>query len=171
MRYIFFLVICLNLWVYFDAPKANDFAILFSTFFQLVYLHLMILYTFLPRCFQIRLLQMCCMREGGNAIISGKSLIDDWLIGFNAVFTNCSVISRRSVHLLMCFLAFSHHYTTRHTFQATGCFSTLTISPLVKDEWRLSKWLLSNVGMNVGRVATMVHDNGINNHYKCCPDE
>ena len=37
----------------------------------------------------------------------------DWL-GLNAIFNNFSVISWRPVHLLMCFLAFSHQYSTQH---------------------------------------------------------
>ena len=41
----------------------------------------------------------------------GNWLID-WL-GFNAVFNNFSVISRRPVHLLMRFLVFQHQYTTQ----------------------------------------------------------
>ena len=48
----------------------------------------------------------------------------DWL-GFNAVFNNFSVISRRPVHLLMCFLVYSHQYSTQQSSQATGYFSTL----------------------------------------------
>ena len=42
---------------------------------------------------------------------SRKIRLIDWL-GFNAVFHNFSVISRRPVHLLMCFLVFSHQYNT-----------------------------------------------------------
>ena len=48
--------------------------------------------------------------------LSGKdfyNLLIDWL-GFNAMFNNFSVISRRPVHLLMCFLVFSHQYRTPH---------------------------------------------------------
>ena len=54
-----------------------------------------------------------------------RKLIDwiDWM-GFNAVFNNFSVISRRPVHLLMRFLVFSNQYTTQHTFQASGYFFT-----------------------------------------------
>ena len=47
----------------------------------------------------------------------------DWL-GFNAVFNNFSVISRRPVHLLICFLVFANQYSTQQSSQATGCFFT-----------------------------------------------
>ena len=53
-----------------------------------------------------------------------KTLIDwliDWL-GFNAVFNNFSLKSRRPVHLLMHFLVFSNQYSPQQTSQATGCF-------------------------------------------------
>ena len=71
---------------------------------------------------------------------------------------NCSVTSRRPIQLLMCFQAFSHPYSTQHTFQATGCFSTWTVSPLVEDEWRWSQWLLSNVGKNVSWAWVWTHN-------------
>ena len=83
--------------------------------------------------------------------------VNDWY-RFNDVFNNCSVISRRPVHLLMCFMAFSHQYSKQHNFLATGCFSTWTVSPLVKNEWLLSQWLLSNIGNNVVRAGVRTHN-------------
>ena len=56
----------------------------------------------------------------------------DW--GLTPFSKRKSVISRRPVQLFMCFLAFYHQYSTQHTFQATGCFSIYTVSPLVQDE-------------------------------------
>ena len=76
----------------------------------------------------------------------------DWL-GLNAVFNSFSVISQWPVHFIICFLIFSHHYSTQYTFQATGCFSKSAISPLVKDEWHLLQLLLSNIGKNAGRAG------------------
>ena len=89
----------------------------------------------------------------------------DWL-GFNFIFNKFSVISRQPVHLLICFLFFSHQYSTQHTFQANGCFTTLTVSPLVKDKWRLSQWLLSNSGKNVGQAGIQTHNPWIDSPHR-----
>ena len=84
-----------------------------------------------------------------------RSLID-WL-GFNAVFNNFSVISRRPVHLPMHFLVFSHQYSTQHLPKQLAAFP-YRLSPLVEDEWRMSHWLLSIVGKKVGRAGIRTHN-------------
>ena len=85
------------------------------------------------------------------------------LLGFNAIFNNCSVISRRPVHLLMLFLVFPHQYTTQHTFKQLAAFPYRQLnSPFVKDEGRKSQWLLSTVRKNVGRAGIQTHNNWIN---------
>ena len=84
---------------------------------------------------------VCC-----RFVVCGKGLI--WK-------NNFSVISRLPVHLLM---ALSLQHSTQHTFQATGWFSTLTGSALVKYEWHMSQWILSNIRKNVGQAGIQTHN-------------
>ena len=67
-------------------------------------------------------------------------------------------MSRRPVLLPVCLLAFTHQFNTHQSFQAYGCFSTYTVtcSPLVEDERRLSNWLLSIVGKTVWNHNSLI---------------
>ena len=94
--------------------------------------------------------------NGWSVLLRSGELIE-WM-WFNVVFNNCSVISRRPVHLLICFLAFSHQSFIQYTFQATGCFSTYIVSPLAKDERRLPQSFLSNVWKHFGRAGIRTHN-------------
>ena len=64
------------------------------------------------------------------SLINWWTVYIDWF-GLRDVFKTCLVSSRRPVRLPSCFLAFSYQYSTQQSFQATGCFSTLTLIPLV----------------------------------------
>ena len=76
----------------------------------------------------------------------------DWL-RLNAVLNNCLVLSRRPVHLLICFLAFLHQYFIHHIFLATN-------NACHNDIWQTSESMLVALGFELtapgltARVAT-----------------
>ena len=85
----------------------------------------------------------------------------DWLIDWG--LTPFSIIVQ-SYHgdqfTYSCVSWFSHTSTPHNIFskQLAAFPQRLLNSPLVKDEWRMSQWLLSNVGKNVGRAGIRTHN-------------
>ena len=57
-----------------------------------------------------------------------------------------------------CVSWFSHTSTPHNNLPKQLAAFPHRISPLVEDEWRMSHWLLSNVGKKVGRVGIRTYD-------------
>ena len=77
-------------------------------------------------------------------IISKLSIVvmNDFRI--NRLFQQYSVISPWPVHRAVYFRFLLHHYSKQHKFIATDCLHTGTVSPLVKDKWRINSIILSH---------------------------
>ena len=81
----------------------------------------------------------------------------DWgLTLFSTIFQ--SYHGGQFIHLLICFLAFSHQFSTQYSFMGTCSFSPCTVSPLVLCQ--TSERLLTELGFDltspwlIARVAT-----------------
>ena len=86
----------------------------------------------------------------------------NWLIewlGFNAVF-NIFQSYHGDQFTYSCVSWFSHTSTPHNILskQLAAFPHRLLASPLVKDKWRMSQWLWSNVGQNVGRAGIQTHN-------------
>ena len=83
----------------------------------------------------------------------------DWLIDWGLTpFLTISQLYHGGQFTYLCISWFSHTSTPHNNLPKQLAAFTHRLSPLVKDEWRMSHWPLSIVRKKVGRAGIQTHN-------------